>query len=188
MASSEALDPPAALFSSSSGSLPDDLVWAGTESFPNLIRIPVPPCHLLCPGASSGCTRLFLHHSLWPSPHPHRLGSRTSRTPVQNVSRVTGLYHDSSLSLRPGGLLALHRQGLLRSSFHLMSHLYKVSNITTRANSQFPWLDLHQQGMRPYGLRTDFSRITQRTNLWALRSKKSAKGDPAALQLTDVSL
>ncbi len=72
-----------------------------------------------------------------------------------NVSSVTRLYHDSSLSLRPGRLLALHRQGLLLSSFHLMSHLNNVSNITTRANSQFPWLDFHQQGMRPYGLRTD---------------------------------
>ncbi len=39
-----------------------------------------------------------------------------------HVGRVTRLYHDSSLSLRPGGLLALHRKGRLLSSFHLMSH------------------------------------------------------------------
>src|SRR6266851_6686900 len=38
----------------------------------------------------------------------------------------------------PMSLLALHRQGRLRSSFHLLSRLIETSNITTRANSQFP--------------------------------------------------
>ena len=40
--------------------------------------------------------------------------------------------------LRPTGLLALHRPGLLHSSFHLRSHLPEMSSMTTRANSQFP--------------------------------------------------
>ena len=39
--------------------------------------------------------------------------------------------------LRPDELLALHRQGLLHSSFHPMSHLAGTSNMTTRINRQF---------------------------------------------------
>ena len=59
MASSKTLDPPAALFTSSSGSLPYGFISAGIKSFPNLLRISFPPCHLPYPGASDGCLRLF---------------------------------------------------------------------------------------------------------------------------------
>ena len=55
--------------------------------------------------------------------------------------------------LRPGQLLVLHRQGLLRSSFHPMSHLIGTLSITTRVNSQFPRPDLHRLDTQHYGLR-----------------------------------
>src|SRR3982750_2738119 len=48
--------------------------------------------------------------------------------------------------LRPGQLLALHRQGRLRSSFHPMSRLSGTSNMTTRANRQFPAAGLTPAG------------------------------------------
>ena len=51
--------------------------------------------------------------------------------------------------LRPDQLLALHRQGLLRSSFHPMSHLTGTSNMTTRANNQFPRPDFHRLDKQP---------------------------------------
>src|SRR5208337_4798819 len=48
--------------------------------------------------------------------------------------------------LRPGQLLALHRRGLLLSSFHPMSHLSGTSSITTRAINQFPAAGLSPAG------------------------------------------
>jgi len=48
--------------------------------------------------------------------------------------------------LRPGESLALHRQGLLLSSFHPMSHLTGTSNITTRASNQLPAAGLPRAG------------------------------------------
>ena len=42
-----------------------------------------------------------------------------------------------SLSLRPVGLLALHRQELLLSSFHLLSRLIEMSSITTRLPANY---------------------------------------------------
>jgi len=77
--------------------------------------------------------------------HPLIYASRFLR------SRVTRLI--SSLTLRPGRLLALHRQGLLLSSFRLLSHLRETSNITMWANRQFPQPDFHWQDTQPYGLR-----------------------------------
>jgi len=58
-----------------------------------------------------------------------------------------------ALCYGPEESLALHRPGRLRSSFHLLSRLKKASNITTRANGQFPRPDLHRQDKQPYGLR-----------------------------------
>jgi len=58
--------------------------------------------------------------------------------------------NSSALMLRPGSLLALHRQGRFTfRAFHPMSHLTGTSNITTRANSQFPRPDLHRQDKQP---------------------------------------
>src|SRR5579872_1652185 len=48
--------------------------------------------------------------------------------------------------LRSGRLLALRRQGLLRSSFHFMSHLTETSNMTTRSNSQSTAIGLTPTG------------------------------------------
>src|ERR1019366_2657180 len=61
--------------------------------------------------------------------------------------------------LRPEGLLAPHRQGLLLSSFRRMDRSKPASRITTRANSQFPRPDLHRQETRHYGLRAKTQRI-----------------------------
>src|ERR1700704_2057636 len=55
--------------------------------------------------------------------------------------------------LRPEEIARPSPTGLLRSSFHLPSHLQEVSNMTTRANSQFPRPDFHRQDKQPYGLR-----------------------------------
>src|SRR6266705_2458149 len=56
--------------------------------------------------------------------------------------------------VRPERLLALHRQGRLLSSFHLLSHLWEASNITTRAISQFSRPVFHRQDTQHYGLQT----------------------------------
>src|ERR1019366_4740434 len=61
--------------------------------------------------------------------------------------------------LRPEGLLAPHRQGLLLSSFRRLDRSKPASRITTRANSQFPRPDLHRQETRHYGLRAKTQRI-----------------------------
>ena len=57
--------------------------------------------------------------------------------------------------LRPEELLALHHPGRLHPSFYLPSHLQEASNMTTRANSQFPRPDFHRQDKQPYGPATD---------------------------------
>lgn len=64
--------------------------------------------------------------------------------------------------LRPGVLLALHRQGLLLSSFHPMNHLTGTSNITTRANNQFPRPDSHRLDTQPCGLRQKEAKVTKK--------------------------
>ena len=85
------------------------------------------------------------------------------RTPVLTWPCLRGCKVRSLfLLLRPEGLLALHRQGHLLSSFHLPSHLKEASNITTRAHSQFPRPDLHRLDTRPYGLRTESTEITEK--------------------------
>jgi hypothetical protein len=63
-----------------------------------------------------------------------------------------------SHSLRPDGLLALHRPGRLHSSFHLLSRLSKTSNMTTRVDSQFPRPVFHRRDTQPYGLRTKITK------------------------------
>jgi hypothetical protein len=107
------------------------------ERVPPFICLPFPSCHLQHPGGPKDCSWLFLHLSYQPSPSLHRLGIRF----VPN-RRFSGEQRNeaasSSLPLRPEGLLALLRQGLLLSSFHLLSRLIEASNITTRVNNLFP--------------------------------------------------
>lgn len=51
----------------------------------------------------------------------------------------------------------------LRSSFHLRSHLPKMSSMTTRAHSQFPRPDLHRQHTQRCGLQTE---DTENSGFW----------------------
>jgi len=82
-----------------------------------------------------------------------------ARHPLSHVRRFCrGSCNEAAkfaLCCGPTGLLALHRQGRLLSSFHLPGRPKKMSNITTRANNQFPRPDLHRQVTQPYGLQTD---------------------------------
>lgn len=137
MVSSETLVPLATLFSSSSKSLPYYLVWAGNESFPNFLCISFPSCYIPYPGALNDCFRLLLRRLHWLSPCSDRL---SLRTPPDTLVLIQADYRGCKFRfmLQPDGLLALHQQGLLLSSFHYLSHLKIMSNITTRINSQFP--------------------------------------------------
>jgi hypothetical protein len=96
-----------------------------------------PSCRLPYPGGLSGCFWLLLHRPHWPSPSLHRFGS-----PHRHHRRFSGgQRHEAAkftLCYGPKRLLALLRQGRLRSSFHLPSHLQEMSNITTRANQPIP--------------------------------------------------
>ena len=90
-----------------------------------------------------------------------RSGSASAipRAPVR-ARRVTRLM--GSHSLRPDGLLALHRPRRLHSSFHLLSCLSKTSNMTTRVDSQFPRPVFHRRDTQPYGLRTKITKKRKR--------------------------
>jgi hypothetical protein len=57
--------------------------------------------------------------------------------------------------LRPGILLALHRQGRLRPSFRPMGHPIQTSVIAMRPNNQLPQPDLHRLDTQPYGLQAE---------------------------------
>src|SRR5947199_4752462 len=74
--------------------------------------------------------------------------------------------------VRPERLLALHRQGRLLSSFHLLSHLWEASNITTRAISQFPRPVFHRQDTQHYGLQTKFTKWSNFVReAWLIKEK-----------------
>jgi hypothetical protein len=141
MASSEPLTPPAGLWSC----FVRRVSW-GTED-PNFqlpVRASVPSAlpRRIRRLRAVNCRRQG------PSPCTERLGIRVSGQKSVHARRY---FRGCTvrLMLRPGSLLALHRQGRLRSSFHPMSHLTGTSNITTRANSQFPRPDLHRQDKQP---------------------------------------
>jgi hypothetical protein len=107
------------------------------QRVPNLSCLSVDPCRCLYPGGrvAQDCwisTRVGLR--------PMLKGSASANIPPEVGSRrgyLSGLTA-IRLTLRPGSLLALHRQGRLRSSFPPMSHLTGTSNMTTRPNSQLP--------------------------------------------------
>src|SRR6266545_2525781 len=81
--------------------------------------------------------------------------------------------------LRPVGIASPTRQGRLLSSFHLLGHPLGVSNITTRANNQFPWPDFHRLDKQPYRLRTKHTkeRRCNRTRR-RRRARQSWRGNP----------
>ena len=137
----------------SSGSLPVGLLRAEDEKVPNLSCLSFPIVPSSVPRRLSDCIRLFLHRSLWPSPSLHKIGVRVAtlagslRGQRNEAAKFASCYG-------PLGLLALHRQGRLHSSFHLLGHPSEVSSITTRAHNQFPRPDFHRLDSQPYRLHT----------------------------------
>jgi hypothetical protein len=78
---------------------------------------------------------------------PNARGSASAMSHLNRYTWVPLRGCEVRLMLRPEQLLALHRQGRLRSSFHSMSHLIRTSNMTTRVNRQSP-----AAGLTPAGL------------------------------------
>jgi len=156
MASCETLTPLPATYALYAGSLPDGLVWAGSERFPNLLRLSVPA---VPPSVPRGTDRV---HLAVPSSialafalsaearHPHVPRRRFSRGLRNEAAKFASCYG-------PAGLLALHRQGRLRPSLRPPGRPGRASGITMRANSQFPQPDLHRLDMRPYGLHAEYA-------------------------------
>jgi hypothetical protein len=136
------------------GPLPGTLAQARAERFPNLLCLSlssVPPSlprqtERLLLAIPSSPTLAFPWFAKGRHLHCHAIRSR-------HGLRSRGC--KVRLMLRPGRLLALHRSGRLRSSFHLRSRLPEASNITTRVNSQFPRPDFHRLDRQPYGLRAE---------------------------------
>ena len=135
MASSEALSPSRRFsFSVYGGSLPQgprpraSLLSSACPSFRAVFRTPADQTELTVEALPSVVTFAYFREAR----HPH--------SSVQKSVHARGCFRGCKVRfmLRPGRLLALHRQGRLRSSFHPMSHLTGTSNITTRVNSQFP--------------------------------------------------
>jgi hypothetical protein len=130
---------------------PDVLDWVGTERFPNLLRLSVssvPPSvprqtERLHSAVASSPTAAFPVLATGRRLHCH--ANRFSRDLRNEAAKF-------ALCYGPVDWLALHRPGPLRSSFHLLSHLKQMSNITTRVNSQFPRPDLHRLDRQHYGL------------------------------------
>ena len=161
----------------SRGSLPYGLVWAGNEKVPNLSCSSFPIVPSSVPRRLGDFFRLLLHRPLWPSPSSHKVGARLStlgrflRGSCNEAAKFTSCYG-------PMELLALLRQGRLLSSFHLLGHPLGMSNITTRANKQFPRPDLHRLDEQPYRLHAE-TRTTPRTaNEDILLKKPSANSAP----------
>jgi hypothetical protein len=141
----------------SSGSLPVGLLRAGEEKVPNLSCLSFPIVPSSVPRRLGDCIRLLLHRPLWPSPSSQKVGARMS-----TLGRfLRGSCNEAAkfaLCYGPMELLALLRQGHLHSSFHLLGHPWGVSNMTTRANNQFPRPDLHRLDKQPYRLQTKFTK------------------------------
>jgi len=126
---------------------------AKAQSFPILLCVSFLPCRLPYPGGraafdcSSPPALAFTTFAL----------ARHPQYSTQKSVHAWGAFRGSKVRfmLRPGRLLALHRQGRLRPSFHPMSHLRGTSDITTRANSQFPRPIFHRLDTQPYGLQAN---------------------------------
>jgi hypothetical protein len=149
MASSEplVLSRRLALVGFDGGSLPAGLSPEGPQFEPRVFRsVPLPLPRRSGGDDCSKSTRDGLRLML--------TGSASANLPPEVGSRrgyVSGLTAVRS-SLRPGSLLALHRQGRLRSSFRAASRLAGTSNMTTRPDSQLPRPDFHRRDTQPCGL------------------------------------
>lgn len=149
--------------SSSRESLPCDLVWAGGNSFPTLLCISFSSCRLPYPGIPKDCIWLLLHPLLWPILSLQRFGSCNS-TFISSNGSVTRL--QSSLYATAWRVASPALSGRLLSSFHIISHLSNMSNITTWANSQFPWPDSHWLDIQHYRLRAENA---EKIKIWTKR-------------------
>jgi hypothetical protein len=100
---------------------PRGLPRAENERVPNLLLVSVPSCRPPYPSGPDGC--LWLYFAIRSGLRHLCIGSAsTSSTHVgSSVGGVTRLQGSFQL-LRPEGLLALHRQGLLLSSFRRLGH------------------------------------------------------------------
>ena len=160
MASSAPLGPAPRFMSYMPGVSPDGLLWAGSERVPHLLcwSVPFVPSSVprqterLHPAVASPLTLAFALFAQ--ARHLRRHHRRLSGGQRHEAAKFTLWYG-------PKRLLALHRQGRLRSSFHLPSHLQEMSSITTRAISQFPRPDFHRQDQQPYGLQAKAQRKTK---------------------------
>jgi len=116
MASCETLAPLPATYGLYAGSLPDGLVWAGSERFPNLLRLSLPAVPPSVPrwtarvrvAVPSSVALAFTFFA--EARHPHGPRRRFSRGWRNGAAKFASCYG-------PAGLLALHRQGRLRPSF-----------------------------------------------------------------------
>jgi len=160
-ASSETLDPSHRFMSYYDGSLPYDLVWAGIERLPNLLRVSLPSVPSSVPRwterlhmtVSSPFALAFAISTQARHPQPHtRRFSRGKRNEAAKFALCYG----------PEGSLALHRQGRLLPSFHLPKSPPRDVGYTMRAYSQFPQPDLHRLDTRPYGLQAESRRRKER--------------------------
>jgi hypothetical protein len=161
----------------SSGSLPYGLVRAGTEKVPNLSCLSFPIVPSSVPRRLGDCLQLLLHRPLWPSPSLQKVGARLSTL----AGSLRGLCNEGAkftLCYGPMKLLALLRQGLLLSIFHILGHPLGVSSITTRANNQFPRPGFHRLDRQPYRLHTEFTEDCSRCRFYSIFSAPSAPSAP----------
>ena len=137
----------------------------GTERVPNLMRVSllsVPPpvprwtsrLHLAVPWPPVLAFALFAG-----ARHPHVCARRFSAS-AQFVSRGCRV----RFMLRPGRLLALHRQGRLRPSFLPTGSPPPEVGYDYMAYNQLPWPDFHRLDTRPYGLRTKSTKLADARN------------------------
>jgi len=117
MASCETLAPLPAIYALYAGSLPDGLVWAGSERFPNLLRLSLPIVPPSVPrwtdrvpvAVPSSIALAFAFSA--EARHPHPPTRRFSRGLRNEAAKFASCYG-------PTELLALHRQGRLHPSLH----------------------------------------------------------------------
>ena len=86
------------------GSLPDDLVWAASETFPDLRQRSFHTCHAPYAGRRVGRSSPVLPHPQWPSPVTQWVGSCT--LPDNDFRRGLSRRCKLRFMLRPAWLLA----------------------------------------------------------------------------------
>ena len=135
MASSAPLVPLAALCIMATSPRPTVCSGLGPRGSPFSSVYLFPSCHLPYPDGWNGShwlsSPLLLTFPFFAQGrHPYRHHRRFSGGQRHEATKFASCYG-------PKGLLALHRPGRLRSSFHLPSRLPEASNMTTRHTSNF---------------------------------------------------